>query len=172
MGESSYVTYCRICNAKLPSNTSFCTECGQSLKSNSTTELTCARCGENLSEEYQFCPECGEKIESIGTCPWCTARIKPGIRFCTECGMDLDEKTDDHDLREDRHETPDSKRTGFTKGLISLQNKTKKTEVKKERYLVCDTCRGYYQLQKGEEPEDFSDECECGGKLESRDSKE
>ena len=31
-------------------------------------------------------------------------------------------------------------------------------------YLECDNCRGYYELQNGESPDDFS-ECECGGKL-------
>jgi len=32
-------------------------------------------------------------------------------------------------------------------------------------YLICDGCAGYYQLQHDESPEDFSDVCECGGKL-------
>ena len=32
-------------------------------------------------------------------------------------------------------------------------------------YLVCDSCKSYYELQPGELPNDFSDECECGGKL-------
>ena len=32
-------------------------------------------------------------------------------------------------------------------------------------YLICDKCGGYYELQPGEKPEDFSNECECGGKL-------
>lgn len=31
-------------------------------------------------------------------------------------------------------------------------------------YLECEKCRGYYELQQGESPEDF-EECECGGKL-------
>jgi hypothetical protein len=31
-------------------------------------------------------------------------------------------------------------------------------------YLICDKCRGYYELQKGESAEDF-DKCQCGGKL-------
>jgi hypothetical protein len=31
-------------------------------------------------------------------------------------------------------------------------------------YLVGEKCGGYYQLQKGESPEDF-DNCQCGGKL-------
>jgi hypothetical protein len=37
-----------------------------------------------------------------------------------------------------------------------------------ERYLVCDSCGGYYQLGDDEEPEDFSDQCDCGGRLEYR----
>lgn len=32
-------------------------------------------------------------------------------------------------------------------------------------YLVCDKCKSYYELQKGELPNDFSDKCDCGGKL-------
>jgi hypothetical protein len=41
------------------------------------------------------------------------------------------------------------------------RNKEKETP----GYLVCDTCGGYYELQLGELPDDFSDECECGGNL-------
>jgi len=33
-------------------------------------------------------------------------------------------------------------------------------------YLICDKCGGYYILQPGESPDDFSTECECGGRLE------
>lgn len=32
-------------------------------------------------------------------------------------------------------------------------------------YLVCDKCKGYYELKDGESPEDFENECDCGGKL-------
>jgi hypothetical protein len=31
-------------------------------------------------------------------------------------------------------------------------------------YLICERCKGYYELQKGESEDDFL-ECECGGKL-------
>lgn len=37
-------------------------------------------------------------------------------------------------------------------------------------YLVCDKCGRYYQLQPGESPDDFSDVCECGGKLKCHES--
>jgi heat shock protein HtpX len=36
-------------------------------------------------------------------------------------------------------------------------------------YLVCDKCNRYYELQPSESPDDFTDKCECGGKLEYRD---
>ena len=32
-------------------------------------------------------------------------------------------------------------------------------------YLVCEKCGGYYKLQPGESPNEFGDNCECGGKL-------
>ena len=34
-----------------------------------------------------------------------------------------------------------------------------------EGYLICDKCGGYYELQPGECPGDFTDKCECGGHL-------
>lgn len=34
-----------------------------------------------------------------------------------------------------------------------------------EGYLICDKCKGYYELQPGESPEDFASKCDCGGKL-------
>ncbi|MEN6592046.1 MAG: hypothetical protein ABFC12_02230 [Methanobacterium sp.] len=36
---------------------------------------------------------------------------------------------------------------------------------KQNGYLVCHDCGGYYQLQPGESPDDFSDTCDCGGEL-------
>lgn len=32
-------------------------------------------------------------------------------------------------------------------------------------YLICGKCKSYYQLQTGESPKDFVNECDCGGKL-------
>lgn len=32
-------------------------------------------------------------------------------------------------------------------------------------YLVCEKCRGHYELKEGESPLDFSENCECGGNL-------
>ena len=32
-------------------------------------------------------------------------------------------------------------------------------------YLICNQCKGYYKLQPGEKPEEFTDNCNCGGRL-------
>lgn len=32
-------------------------------------------------------------------------------------------------------------------------------------YLICEKCKGYYKLKPGENQEDFTDTCACGGKL-------
>jgi len=46
------------------------------------------------------------------------------------------------------------------------QEKIEKIEkIEHPGYLICDTCGGYYELQPGESKDDFSDECECGGKI-------
>ncbi|NMC67630.1 MAG: NERD domain-containing protein [Spirochaetales bacterium] len=37
-------------------------------------------------------------------------------------------------------------------------------------YLICDNCHGYYELEEGESPEDFSSKCECGGNLKYKSS--
>jgi len=39
-------------------------------------------------------------------------------------------------------------------------------EKENKGYMVCEKCGGYYKLQPGESPDDFSDTCECGGELE------
>jgi hypothetical protein len=41
--------------------------------------------------------------------------------------------------------------------IISLENRG--------AYLVCKKCGTYYQIPEGESADDYSDECECGGKL-------
>ncbi len=48
---------------------------------------------------------------------------------------------------------------------ISQRLKNKRNETSLNSYLVCNRCGGYYELQPGESPRDFSLECECGGHL-------
>lgn len=45
-----------------------------------------------------------------------------------------------------------------------IQEKTPKTGGKKERYVWCEKCNGYYKMEEDESPEDF-ESCHCGGKL-------
>jgi len=53
--------------------------------------------------------------------------------------------------------------------ISKLINGTPKQETS-HGYLYCQECGGYYQLQPGESPDDFTDKCECGGKLKYQES--
>lgn len=48
---------------------------------------------------------------------------------------------------------------------ISQRLRNKRKGLSLNSYLVCNKCGGYYELQPGESPRDFSLECECGGHL-------
>ncbi len=48
---------------------------------------------------------------------------------------------------------------------IFCNEKLEQGEEETNGYLVCSECGGCYELQEGENPEDFYDRCECGGKL-------
>ena len=52
---------------------------------------------------------------------------------------------------------------------MNFRNDENKNNMKYPRknldgYLVCENCKGYYQLKDGESPEDF-ERCECGSPL-------
>ncbi len=115
-------------------------------------------------------------------CPECNANIKP-LKFCTQCGISMTEtekvtnKSISEKLSEKRDQSSSSPMEdetiksikssgeGLMKGLGGLMNKSKKRDkTMNPGYLVCDSCEGYYQLAKDEKPEDFTDECECGGR--------
>lgn len=46
------------------------------------------------------------------------------------------------------------------------QYKAKTELIEPNGYRVCNKCGSYYELLPGESPDDFTDTCECGGKLE------
>jgi hypothetical protein len=58
---------------------------------------------------------------------------------------------------------------GVWKIINLITGDTLETEIKDNGYLVCNKCNRYYELQVDESPEDFSDQCECGGKLQYQD---
>ena len=76
-------------------------------------------------------------------------------------------------LAEKKNATKKSLAEDGTVSSDELKNKFRAKRNKQNEnqgYLVCDTCGGYYQLQPGESPDDFDDECECGGNLEHTDT--
>lgn len=90
---------CANCNANVPEDTKFCTECGKPMEQVRTVETTknntsCPQCNSEVEDGLKFCTECGTKIEKVSTfietkCPKCFAELTPGTQFCTECGKKL-----------------------------------------------------------------------------------
>lgn len=176
---------CPSCGAEVEPENNFCKECWNKIGETDTPEAT------------ETAPE---TTSQITTCPKCFASLKPGNKFCIECGVNVQEyKAIESELKESRSKksSPDQTMDELQKtgeglmkeaekiggGLIkevggflgkknsSSSKKTIKPHKKGERFLVCKSCGGYYQLAEGEEPEDFDDACECGGKLRVSDSK-
>jgi len=48
---------------------------------------------------------------------------------------------------------------------ITLRLQNRRVEKSLNKYLVCNNCGGYYELQPDESWKDFDTECECGGQL-------
>ena len=63
---------------------------------------------------------------------------------------------------------------GFNFGIIGavIGNIIKKGSITTDGngYLVCNRCGSYYELNEEEFPEDYDNECDCGGKLEYKKS--
>ncbi len=174
-GVSSEETVCPKCYADVEPGLKFCTSCGSEVgvSSVSSQETVCPQCYADIPPGQKFCTECGSSM------------IKSGKFTTSQISQKLKEKR----KKEGRINPPDdeilesAKTTGksLMKGLGGFMNKAasevdkglNKTEppsnrkprnITKPGYLVCDSCEGYYKLQKGENPDDFMDECECGGK--------
>jgi hypothetical protein len=166
---------CPQCNAELKAEEKFCTECGAKIEA----ITNCPKCNAEVKPGTSFCKECGTNVYEYKPS---TSTIQTGTKMTDIPPTTQSTRKDDP--VEDIKETglglmKDVEKTGrgLMKDLGGLLDKssskksskgTIKPARKDQRFMVCDKCGGYYELQKGESPEDFSDECECGGHLEQK----
>lgn len=172
---------CPQCNAELNPDDKFCTECGAKIE----TIADCPKCHAPLQSGTKFCTECGTNAYEHKHDTSVTS-VQTGNKQTSIPTTDIPPKRSTqtrNDPMDDLKETgvglmKDVEKTG--RGLMKdlggfLDKSSKKSSKntikpakKEQNFLVCDKCGGYYELQKGESPEDFSDECECGGHLEHK----
>lgn len=178
--SSQTIVNCPQCNAELTPLDKFCTECGAKIEA----ITNCPKCSAPIQSGTKFCTECGTNINEYETDTPVT-RVQTGNVQTDIPAANIPPKVtakSSNDPMDELKETgiglmQDVEKTG--KGLMKdlggfldksskKSNNTIKPAKKEQHFLVCDKCGGYYELQKGESPEDFSDECECGGHLEHK----
>ncbi len=176
---------CPKCFADVPPGINFCEECGT--KIGSTNNLTtCPKCYTDVIAGELFCTQCGASlaIKKAGS----NAHISQELSKLREKELRNPPSTDetidsivesgkglmkgfggflDKAASELSENLNQSNRSNYVSNRNINENlkSRRKNEFTSPGYLVCDTCEGYYRLQPGEAPDDFTDECECGGKL-------
>ena len=159
---------CPQCNNQLKADETFCTECGTKIE----IITDCPKCGAPIQPGTSFCTECGTNIYEYKSSEAKTSSIQTGSKI-TEVPQTAQSSSDDDPLDNIIKDVEKTGR-GLMKDLGGLLDKSSKKSSEKtikparkdQKFLVCNQCGGYYQLQSGESPEDFSLECDCGGKLE------
>lgn len=179
--DSNQFVTCTNCNANIPLGKKFCTECGKTVevndKVNSTeTDLNlCPNCNAKISPEKKFCTSCGESLEEK------TESNNPILKNSVNVDDTIDSlKSSGKGLMKGMGGFLDKAAASIDSNISG--NKFTNSEDDNELfeqmdgiesnsgYLVCNVCGGYYELQPDEKPDDFSDECECGGTLSHKNS--
>lgn len=171
---------CPKCNTPLSEEDKFCTECGTKME----PITSCPKCNAELEPGTSFCTECGTNIYDYQpSAEPSSSTIQTGTKITDVPSASQSPKRDDP--MDDLKETgiglmKDVEKTG--KGLMKdlggfLDKSSKKSskntinpKKKEQRFLVCNKCGGYYELQKGESADDYSLECDCGGHLDEKTS--
>ncbi|MDZ4172640.1 MAG: zinc ribbon domain-containing protein [Methanobacteriaceae archaeon] len=156
--------------------------------------INCPNCNTEVEPGLKFCTECGKKIDQtnppspLTNCPNCNTEVEPGLKFCTECGKKIRGSNGDlKDKKSNWLENPVKNISKTSKNFFSGVDDiltSKKSEnnprLKTEKfkpirikgidnpnpgYLICNACGGVYTMKSCESVDDFSDQCECGGKI-------
>lgn len=138
--ESSDVSICPDCNSEIPPGKKFCTNCGKSLETGTDSGSSSTKNSINVDDSFNSLKESGKGL------------MKGMGGFLDKTAAKIDDSI---------NKKESSNRESIDE---ALRKKGEKVETN-QGYLVCDNCGGYYELQQGEQPDDFSDECECGGTL-------
>ena len=166
--DSEFGIKCPHCNTQLKADDTFCTECGTKIE----IITNCPECSTPIQPGTSFCTECGTNIYEFKPTEAKTSSIQTGSKI-TEVPQ-KEQSSSDNDPLDNIIQDVEKTGRGLMKDLGGLLDKSSKKSSEKtikparkdQKFLVCTQCRGYYQLQSGESPDDFSMECDCGGHLE------
>lgn len=175
---------CHKCNAEVEPGLKFCTNCGTEIKLISNIK-TCPKCYSDVTPGLIYCTECGTSLEARESVS--SANINEKLRQKRESGefqvTPGDENVDElvntgknvmkgiggllNQAKGDLDHMLKSSDAIYNQSNQEKNNQIRpKIKPKTNGYLVCDKCKGFYELDADESPDNFELECECGGKLE------
>jgi hypothetical protein len=156
--------YCPVCSSRIDGKGSSDKLCPKCLKEVPPGRPYCLSCGTPVDAKKSFTTQIREKLKSRRE----SDRKKPNKSFITHPAT-RNESTETGDNYLEKEEKIE-KHQAHKSPQISLEEVNQIMEVEDEKdqkpgYLVCNICGDYYELKPGESPDDFIDECSCGGRL-------
>lgn len=176
--DNSEITTCPRCYSEIESDLMYCPVCSSRIDGKGSSDKLCPKCLKEVPPGRPYCLSCGtpvdakksfttqirEKLKSRRE----SDRKKPNKSFITHPAT-RNESTETGDNYLEKEEKIE-KHQAHKSPQISLEEVNQIMEVEDEKdqkpgYLVCNICGDYYELKPGESPDDFIDECSCGGRL-------
>ncbi len=158
---------CPKCSVENPAGTRFCTSCGTKLEHvaySHDQEIICPKCSAKLPAGTRFCTDCGTKFEQISHS---NSAVKSQNGLVSDNTVETVKETGKDIMKGvgGLFNKATSKGGLFDKVSVGIDDAVSpKAKTVYKKYLICNKCGGYYELEKGESPNDF-DSCQCGGKL-------
>jgi rRNA maturation endonuclease Nob1 len=163
---------CPKCHVEISADLKFCEKCGTKIEhiNTSNQQTTCPKCFSDVATEEKFCTVCGSSLEvkkndssaNNGYEQTLDSVVESGKGLMNGLGGFLNKAVTEIDNNLN-HSGMSGNRS--SKSINKMLQERRENEKTVPGFLVCDKCDGYYELQSNESPDDFSDECECGGRL-------
>jgi len=170
---------CPRCYSEIASDLMYCPVCSSRIDGQGSSDKLCPNCLKEVSPGRPYCLACGTPVDAKKSY---TTKIREKLKLSRESSKktnknksilkppstrnDSTENGDNILEKEGENEKPSTQqRPQISWEEVNQIIKDEKQNDQKPGYLVCDICSDYYELKPGESPDDFIDECSCGGRL-------
>lgn len=178
IADNSEITTCPRCYSEIESDLMYCPVCSSRIDGKGSSDKLCPKCLKEVPPGRPYCLSCGTPVDAKKSF---TTQIREKLKLRRESSKKITKnksfltppsarkysiETGDNNLEKDGVvvNPRTNQHQQFSQEEVNqiIENEEKD---QKPGYLVCDICGDYYELKPGESPDDFIDECSCGGRL-------